>query len=869
MFEKICTFHFYINNNNVYNKLKYFVIEAYNFLDQKVKSSILIFSKEQIYLAFPSVFSLHHFNKSLTKKIPCVEFIPLKELPDKIREISKHKKPVRIGIDSESETLKNENIFQITDFKNFLRKNFCLENIKFFLHEFNDKFAQKSLIWNLIATNSIFFLLKKEFAPKYLFLFQPIKFKNQNSLLRVDKNFKKLFNFDLKKVLIFLKIKRNFTQKKFSSNSSFEIKQQVFSPAITFKFYEKNNIFFYQKFSILNPTLKIMILYQIYLNATRIFFEKFLNKRKNLKLENIFCHFFHILSENTRYKIFKILNIGKKRLYTSKIVIFGKIFNRKKFFLNISEKKCKKFDISIFENFFLSPRGSLIDINFNYSQELKKIAFFCKKTKEINPKKRLIKSKKLLEITKIFFRLKKDYLNRKKINFLPTEIQKVPFLNKSKKNYQILSWEKFKKFKKFFFRWSLVHCYFFQKNFMLINYWNIKKISMYQHNYDFFFKIKFYKRRSKKKKEKSNEIFVLFFFSNRKNDLKKIRLKFKNFYLKLKNKNLNEKPIPNFKLKFLEKNVVEIRNIYFKKHDFKDKKEFGRVQLHENGLKFLPLEKKETMLISYQDIKYILYENNNNDIIIHITIFEEENTGKFKINFYFQVIFEEFNRKINLKNTKKNMASDSEYEEKSEIEKMQKNKNNFNRFINILSLLSGKNTDFLIPNFGFWGIFEKKNIFFNTHKNCIACLSNTDPVIIPLFLIQNFCFERMNGVSKNFDLVFIFNNFISKWGKIKHTHLTISSLSHHYIKKIQTLARHFLIENFSSYNNLDWNFKVEKAKFENRDKVEKNNDYEKNEIISNYKTKCKSKKKKNSDVKKKKKIQDFNFQKNLNWENLG
>ena len=170
LIEKIYTFHFYLFSNNIYNKLKYFFIEACNFLNQKIKSSILLFSEKNIYMAFPSVSFLDYCNKFLTKKIPYIKFITLDELIEKIREISDYEKHIRIGIDSESEALKNENISQVTNFKNFLKKNFFLENIRIFLHDFSDKFTQKSLIWNLIATDSIFFLQKKKIGSK-IFIF--------------------------------------------------------------------------------------------------------------------------------------------------------------------------------------------------------------------------------------------------------------------------------------------------------------------------------------------------------------------------------------------------------------------------------------------------------------------------------------------------------------------------------------------------------------------------------------------------------------------------------------------------------------------------------------------------------------------------
>ena len=68
LIEKIYTFHFYLFSNNIYNKLKYFFIEACNFLNQKIKSSILLFSEKNIYMAFPSVSFLDYCNKFLTKK---------------------------------------------------------------------------------------------------------------------------------------------------------------------------------------------------------------------------------------------------------------------------------------------------------------------------------------------------------------------------------------------------------------------------------------------------------------------------------------------------------------------------------------------------------------------------------------------------------------------------------------------------------------------------------------------------------------------------------------------------------------------------------------------------------------------------------
>lgn len=826
--EKICSFYCYwiqtIETN--LHKTKFLILESRNFFPSSLENFLIFFSNDEILIGIPNDFFFKDIYNLTSQKIPKIRITGLQKISEEIlkkKDFSEHSKIGFVVLPLSDNIAVSLQIFELCQ---FFKKNFIFEDITYSFKNFESKFSQKSLILSLKFNFLLLFSVKKIFKSNLIRL---LTLKNVSSIFPInsENNLKKNFKYEFGNFLILIKIERAFDLYKNVSKINTLKKSGLFSFRIANKIFNKNSLIFFEKFFFINPKLKILNFYQIFSKVNKIFIENLIKKKKTSKKH--FCQFFHVLSESTCYKFLKILNYKKKDFDKGRQnTFFGKFLKEKEYFMNFVEKKKKKLNIYSFQNFTLSPRGILIPLfSAIFSEKIKKMTFYFRENSNIQYKNKFRKKKKIDEIKKITIFIKKK--TTPEINRYLFEQKKNLFrsLLVEKRNFQIFRPQKNTKNNLFFLSGKRdIYSYFFNNYWFCSFFWGIKKIITARKGKIFLIKIDFFNWKSTKSKtDQSDNLLNIFFFSKRKVDIKKIKRKFLIFHQKIKNKNQIEKKKDKFlTITLFHINLIELKKIYYRETRHNMTKQLGKVQLHSNGLYFITEKERFIEEIYYQKINKAFYQVDakKKKIILNIFFDEKQNYSLFGKISNFQLIFEQHMPEINLERKKESSLSNSEIQEKFEDKKFQRCVTNFNLFINCFSKLSGKNIEILKSDNGFYGVDQKKLLFFTFFKNCLTCLSEFPPIVMRYSNINFLYFERLDSDSKNFDLVLVYKNLKDKKIDIKAFWRRILIIPHKKLAFFILLSENFFLPYFSGPSTLNWNLILEIFRKKGKNLIKKN-----------------------------------------------
>ncbi|ABW97958.1 hypothetical protein HAN_1g118 (nucleomorph) [Hemiselmis andersenii] len=820
--EKIYSFFFFwkknIEHNTVYSQ--YLCFHLKEIFNKYQKDFLVFFNEKKIVFLTKNDFEIKFIEKISFKKFVKIENIYFEDFLKKneknliFKLNSAYKSRMGLGPNFSFYQKSHESF----NFFNFLKKNFSLENISLLFKNFERKFSQGNIFLTIRLNFSIISLIRDFFLSKISKINYFNKKRTEIFLPKISKKTECNLKNNFQKFFLFFEIKKNFLGFSSSKKIKKSFEKGVFSFSIFCNFFKPNSLFLIEKTFLINPIFKQMILYQLFIELNNLFFKKFviLYDIKNFSKKKL-SHFLHIFSENIKFKLLKIINFKKKNFTKQKNKrTFGILYNVQEFFSKNFDKEKGVFDFFSSQNFFLSSRGIFISISFFFQKNLKKITFFLKKISSKNRKTEIKDYLKLFELINLFFFIKKKNLNKfpfkKKIKKSFFE-----YLLKKIKNCNIVVPESLLKFKHIFLKKEVNQFFlFFKKTFRNFFFWTIKNFQIFKFCSVFFLKIDFYFMKFKKKGFFKSEIKNFSFFSKRKTDFRHLKSKILNLKFPKKNFKRLEKENYSFSpVKNLKKNILELKNIFYEKNR-KGRKKKGTVQLYQNYLNLISNNEMKNFEIFYKNIKFIFYEINFllNSKIIHIHFLKDSELTNLKNEKNLQFFYENYETKVNLGNGKKEESSYSEKKEFDEKFKIKKCTNEFNRFVKALALISGKNIEIFNSDFGFFGIFQKKNLFLTPTKNCLVCLSDQIPLIIPYAFIEIVYFERLSPLVKNFDLVFVFKNFLEKKTKKKEKWIRISSVYHKSLSLINFFIKKFIIECFEGNLNLNWKFFLEEIQKE-------------------------------------------------------
>jgi len=105
---------------------------------------------------------------------------------------------------------------------------------------------------------------------------------------------------------------------------------------------------------------------------------------------------------------------------------------------------------------------------------------------------------------------------------------------------------------------------------------------------------------------------------------------------------------------------------------------------------------------------------------------------------------------------------------------------------------------------GFWGVKNKKNVFFSLTQNSLVCFDLWPPLIVNFSKLELIYTERNFPGTKSFDLVLVLKQN-KGGGSFKYSWVRILSIENQAFKLIQKFSQIHCVKFFSSPVNLNWN----------------------------------------------------------------
>ncbi|GAA5828631.1 hypothetical protein JCM11251_000879 [Rhodosporidiobolus azoricus] len=200
---------------------------------------------------------------------------------------------------------------------------------------------------------------------------------------------------------------------------------------------------------------------------------------------------------------------------------------------------------------------------------------------------------------------------------------------------------------------------------------------------------------------------------------------------------------------------------------FDGKRQSGDVEIHSNGIRYQSSVKSEQKLdILFSNIKHLLFQPCDNELIVvlHIHLKSPIMIGKKKakdVQFFREVSDASFDETGN-KKRKRNYHDEDELEAEQEERKRRADLNKyFKAFSDKIAEASNGRVEVDIPfrELGFQGVPFRSNVLLQPTTETLVFLTEPPFLVLTLSEIEIAHLERVQYGLKNFDLVFVFQDF--------------------------------------------------------------------------------------------------------------
>ncbi|GAA6024570.1 hypothetical protein JCM11491_002703 [Sporobolomyces phaffii] len=200
---------------------------------------------------------------------------------------------------------------------------------------------------------------------------------------------------------------------------------------------------------------------------------------------------------------------------------------------------------------------------------------------------------------------------------------------------------------------------------------------------------------------------------------------------------------------------------------FDGKRQTGDVEIHSNGIRYQSSIKSEQKLdILFSNIKHLLFQPCDGELIVvlHIHLKSPIMIGKKKakdVQFFREVSDASFDETGN-KKRKRNYHDEDELEAEQEERKRRADLNKyFKAFSDKIAEASNGRVDVDIPfrELGFQGVPFRANVLLQPTTDTLVFLTEPPFLVVTLNEIEIAHLERVQYGLKNFDLVFVFQDF--------------------------------------------------------------------------------------------------------------
>ncbi|GAA6022046.1 hypothetical protein JCM10207_001030 [Rhodosporidiobolus poonsookiae] len=200
---------------------------------------------------------------------------------------------------------------------------------------------------------------------------------------------------------------------------------------------------------------------------------------------------------------------------------------------------------------------------------------------------------------------------------------------------------------------------------------------------------------------------------------------------------------------------------------FDGKRQSGDVEIHSNGIRYQSSGKSEHKLdILFSNIKHLLFQPCDNELIVvlHIHLKSPIMIGKKKakdVQFFREVSDASFDETGN-KKRKRNYHDEDELEAEQEERKRRADLNKyFKAFSDKIAEASNGRVEVDIPfrELGFQGVPFRSNVLLQPTTETLVFLTEPPFLVLTLSEIEIAHLERVQYGLKNFDLVFVFQDF--------------------------------------------------------------------------------------------------------------
>ncbi|GAA5917004.1 hypothetical protein JCM6882_001301 [Rhodosporidiobolus microsporus] len=200
---------------------------------------------------------------------------------------------------------------------------------------------------------------------------------------------------------------------------------------------------------------------------------------------------------------------------------------------------------------------------------------------------------------------------------------------------------------------------------------------------------------------------------------------------------------------------------------FDGKRQSGDVEIHSNGIRYQSSVKSEQKLdILFSNIKHLLFQPCDNELIVvlHIHLKSPIMIGKKKakdVQFFREVSDASFDETGN-KKRKRNYHDEDELEAEQEERKRRADLNKyFKAFSDKIAEASNGRVEVDIPfrELGFQGVPFRSNVLLQPTTETLVFLTEPPFLVLTLAEIEIAHLERVQYGLKNFDLVFVFQDF--------------------------------------------------------------------------------------------------------------
>ncbi|BGP43975.1 FACT complex subunit spt16 [Rhodotorula kratochvilovae] len=200
---------------------------------------------------------------------------------------------------------------------------------------------------------------------------------------------------------------------------------------------------------------------------------------------------------------------------------------------------------------------------------------------------------------------------------------------------------------------------------------------------------------------------------------------------------------------------------------FDGKRQSGDVEIHSNGIRYQSSVKSEQKIdILFSNIKHLLFQPCDNELIVvlHIHLKSPIMIGKKKakdVQFFREVSDASFDETGN-KKRKRNYHDEDELEAEQDERKRRADLNKyFKAFSDKIAEASNGRVEVDIPfrELGFQGVPFRSNVLLQPTTDTLVFLTEPPFLVLTLAEIEIAHLERVQYGLKNFDLVFVFQDF--------------------------------------------------------------------------------------------------------------